>query len=97
MKVRWMRRAVVVGIAALIPLMGTTNAGVAGASSSEGSSAQQHSSQQNESEGSNGHHGDSSSRWDKIVAGEWVVPTVNLQAYQVGADSNQRLLGAFEN
>lgn len=97
MKVRWMRRAVVVGIAALIPLMGTTNAGVAGASSSEGSSSQQHSSQQNESEGSNGHHGDSSSRWDKIVAGEWVVPTVNLQAYQVGADSNQRLLGAFEN
>ncbi|MCX6526147.1 MAG: hypothetical protein NTX58_15495 [Actinobacteria bacterium] len=42
-----------------------------------------------------GAHG--SSRWDKIVAGEWYVPSQNLEAYQVGPDSAERVFGAFQN
>ena len=41
--------------------------------------------------------GRGSSRWDKIVAGEWYVPSQNLEAYQLGADSSERVFGAFQN
>ncbi len=39
----------------------------------------------------------STTKWDAIVAGEWVVPSVNLESYEVGADSAAHLPQAFEN
>ncbi|MEI7888176.1 MAG: hypothetical protein WCJ04_12360 [Actinomycetes bacterium] len=41
--------------------------------------------------------GQGSSRWDKIVAGEWYVPSQNLEAWQLGPNSAERVIGAWQN
>ena len=90
-KVRWFGAGLGLTVAALF--IGGTTAGAAAAvtpqstgSGAHHSPATAHSSQ-----------GGSSSKWDSIVAGEWDVPAANLESYEVGADSSQRILVAFEN
>ena len=77
------RFSVILGLA-----LGLTFAGVAGAGAAAASTP---------TASHDGGQKGSSAKWDEIVSGMWVVPSVNLETYEVAKDNAIPGLEAFEN